>query len=548
MQRLPRSFLLAALAAAPLSAQLVVPSSLYPTVQSAIDAVTPNGTILVLAGTYNENLDCKGKAFTLRAVSGPMLTILNGGATAPVIAMRTGETRSTIVEGFTIKNGKATVPNTSGTPLPVTGGGIQLWGASPTIRKCWIRENTTAAYGAGIGGTPSTTAVAPLIEDCRIDDNLAQGLSYASGAGVGILGFSTGAVAGVPEIRRCSFVRNVAQQRGAGAYFGYNQSALIEDCVFTANATIATGTSLEGGGAIFYGLNSVGIVRNCRIFGNSSGGNGGGVKYFNVTGLSLVNNTIANNTGGGIAGFANTGAFGINVSANLRNCILWNNSGGEVALTGLGQGSIPPTVTIDYSVVTGGYAGTGNLASDPLLANGLSDNLRLLPGSPAIDKGDNAAANLPARDFEGDPRQVGPAVDIGADEHVPGAVLLYGSRGTISLAAPGTTTFTLNGGSGRAGMAYAILMGFSGTYPGVDLLGLHLPLNIDPALTLGITAFPSFQGSLSGSGIATATMPLGAGPLPPGLLTEEMSFAAVVLGAGPSLNAFSNDETHRFAQ
>ena len=76
-------------------------------------------------------------------------------------------------------------------------------------------------------------------------------------------------------------------------------------------------------------------------------------------------------------------------TAIVTNSILWDNSG-----TGGAQGSanqINPAATVDYSTVEGGFAtGTGNLASDPLLADALGGDLTLLAGSPAIDAGDNA--------------------------------------------------------------------------------------------------------------------------------------------------------------
>jgi len=79
-----------------------------------------------------------------------------------------------------------------------------------------------------------------------------------------------------------------------------------------------------------------------------------------------------------------------------------------------------PVVT--YSDIQGGYSGTGNINANPLFVNAAGGDLHLSPGSPAIDAGDNTAPNLPAYDFEGDPRIVdgdsdGTAtVDMGADE------------------------------------------------------------------------------------------------------------------------------------
>ncbi len=46
----------------------------------------------------------------------------------------------------------------------------------------------------------------------------------------------------------------------------------------------------------------------------------------------------------------------------------------------------------------------GNLSADPLFVNPSAGNYHLQSGSPSIDTGDNSAPNLPATDFDGNPR------------------------------------------------------------------------------------------------------------------------------------------------
>jgi hypothetical protein len=96
----------------------------------------------------------------------------------------------------------------------------------------------------------------------------------------------------------------------------------------------------------------------------------------------------------------------------LSNCILWNDKPQEIyTLT-------PPVVT--YSDVQGGWPGQGNLNTNPLFVDPNAGNLRLLPNSPCIDAGNNAAI-LPyvpyvTTDLDGKPRIVGGTVDMGAYE------------------------------------------------------------------------------------------------------------------------------------
>src|SRR5262249_27390207 len=63
-----------------------------------------------------------------------------------------------------------------------------------------------------------------------------------------------------------------------------------------------------------------------------------------------------------------------------------------------------------------GFSGTGNITADPLFVNAAAGNYRLQATSPCINKGSAAAPSLPATDFDGAPRILGSAPDMGAYE------------------------------------------------------------------------------------------------------------------------------------
>jgi hypothetical protein len=79
------------------------------------------------------------------------------------------------------------------------------------------------------------------------------------------------------------------------------------------------------------------------------------------------------------------------------------------------------TQVVTYSDIQGA-PGAGNIDEDPLFVDPANGDLHLGPDSPCIDAGDNGAPNLPAYDFEGDPRIMDGdlngtrIVDMGVDE------------------------------------------------------------------------------------------------------------------------------------
>ena len=78
----------------------------------------------------------------------------------------------------------------------------------------------------------------------------------------------------------------------------------------------------------------------------------------------------------------------------------------------------------------------GNISSDPLFLSAAINDFHLYLSSPAIDAGDNSAPNLPATDFDGNPRIAG-TIDLGVYE----VVLYKGMSRETSLPRLGAEIF-----------------------------------------------------------------------------------------------------------
>ena len=221
-----------------------ISTSAFTTVAAAIAAAGSGDTVLVCPGTYVENINFGGKAIAVRSISGPAVTILDGNATDAVVTFDSGETTTSVLEGFTIRNGLATsLPN---------GGGIRIGWASPVIRRNAI-VNNRACSGPGI----LIQFGSPLIEENTIaNNNTREGcFSGTSGGGIYVDGAST------PVIRG-----NNINNNGGVAYGGGISSLSPGFPTIDRNVIWANSAWAEGGGMLL--LNSDATITGNVIVGN----------------------------------------------------------------------------------------------------------------------------------------------------------------------------------------------------------------------------------------------------------------------------------------
>ena len=297
---------------------------------------------------------------------------------------------NTVLEGFTITGGYA-----NGSFPHDSGAGMLNSGSSPAVTNCTFTSNTASSNGGGMLNYYNSN---PTVTNCTFTGNTVSnsggGMYNYSGSdpnvtnciftgnqaewGGGMLNYNSN-----PELTDCTFTSNTASSNGGGMLNGYLSSPTVTNCTFSNN-TAHSGHL--GGGGMFNYENSSPTVTNCTFTGNTTTEFGGGM--FNAWGSNptvtdcTFSNNIADSNGGGMYNYAS--------NPTVTNSILWGN----IAQTGPQIYGGSPTVT--YSNVEGGWGGTGNIDADPCFVDANNPdpnlrNLRLAPGSPCIDAGDNTA-------------------------------------------------------------------------------------------------------------------------------------------------------------
>ncbi|MBS1854762.1 MAG: choice-of-anchor D domain-containing protein [Acidobacteria bacterium] len=374
-----------------------------PTIQAAILSAANGDTVLVLPGTYKEHIDFSRKAITVKSVSGPDITIIDGGLQPGVVVSFTqGEGPASVLQGFTIQNGAAD-----------EGGGITVQGASPTITGNRI-VNNSGCSGAGIGVGFGN----PIIQGNTISGNKGN-CGGLGGGGIEFRGASTG------KVLNNVITGNSTNSDGGGVVLWAGGAVTLRDNIITGNTAGGTG------GGIATVNSAPAIIAGNLIAGNKA--NGAGALSFSNPYGALINNTIAGNQSTNMTSSAVSGlqaSFDVN-SRTVGNLII--AAAGQIALACGVYGQVPINGTFknnDVFSVGGGNAyqsscvtqtgSQGNISADPQFVNAAAGNYRLQSTSPALNGGDAAAAELASTDLDGNSRFRAGKVDMGAYEY-PGA-------------------------------------------------------------------------------------------------------------------------------
>ena len=415
--------------------------------REALEVISDGDVILVADGVYtgegNKDLNCTGKAVTIRSENGPENCIIDCENDGRAFTFGRDENGDIAIDGFTICHGSADRGGGIYYGFSASGRRGSLKPASLTINNCVFRDNSAEQAGGAVycqGDNPRFT-------DCLFSQN-------SAGLGGGMYNsFSS------PTLTNCTFEGNLAKPHGGGMYSGGD--AVLTHCIFRENSTegsggagggmythegdpvlincIFTGNSTPFNGGGIYDHFGHPVLTNCIFSGNSAARYGGGI--YNRGELSLISCTFSQNLATNGAALA-CYSYGRSEHVELSNCILWDK-GGEIF------NEADSIITISYSNLQGGREAVdspldalvwhaGNIDADPLfvdpsdpdgIAGTHDDDLRLQLDSPCRDSGDNSLVSQET-DLKGDPRIHPTVVDMGCFEYVGRSWYVDGVHGS----------------------------------------------------------------------------------------------------------------------
>jgi hypothetical protein len=383
--------------ALPASATIINIPDDYLTIQQGIDASADGDTVLVQPGTYVENINFNGHNITLGSLflttedtTFIAQTIIDGDSAGSVVTFGTGENRTAVLTGFTVRDGYSEwgggvdcrdcsptiIRNVISSNLSPDGAGIYCRGAAPLIAQNVITENTTWFVNGLGGGIKCSGDSTPVILG-----NLIAGNQSVDGAGIYCEGDAV--------ITGNRIIGNAA------VGFEYMGSGGGIDCA-NSNAMIAgnliSGNSAGLGAGIACFISDVSIWNNVisgnnALFSDYDNGIGGGI-YCHESSPAIINSAISENA----ATVSGAGIYCALVSnPSITNTILWGDSAIYSPEIDFDDSSSP---AFRYCDIEGGWGGEGNIDTDPLFRDPENSDFHLMStacgdsyDSPCIDAG-----------------------------------------------------------------------------------------------------------------------------------------------------------------
>ncbi|MCP4808912.1 MAG: hypothetical protein GY913_00315 [Proteobacteria bacterium] len=375
-------------------------------IQDAVDRSSE--CVIVMQGTYEEEVDLSGTYIDVTGVEGSDLTWIDPDYSVCSAAALASGTCASWAPAVTVAGGSNATPSLSGFTISGGSGYATVTTASTTCADSSVSTGDAANSGLNTctvdiyefcGGGIYIEGDDPSFSDLIIIDNMLpeyeqykvpgdswyQIWTYSYGGGLCVDG-------GTATLSDVEIYENFADQ-GGGIYVGNSGSVDVTSSYIMANeAADGAGVNGDNGDATF---------ENMVLAFNDADTDGGGAFQTSGGTFTFTNVTAAGNTSStsgsarGDALYTSSGA-----TTYVYNSIFQGDSANYIAYSG---GTTGGTYNDWYNSSTGGgaygwTAGTGDLATNPKFTsfshdgNYNNDDLTLKSTSPAIDAGDPATA------------------------------------------------------------------------------------------------------------------------------------------------------------
>ncbi|WP_374349695.1 DUF1565 domain-containing protein [Chitinimonas sp.] len=447
------------------------------TIQRAVDSAAPGTTIYVRGGVYGERVTLgksgtAGGEISLRAYPGEV-PILDGStlsALAGTTALLTLDRASHVsISGFELRNYRSNTAGAVVAGILVQGSGSQIALRDNHVHQIQttVASSSGNAFGLVVYGSEAPASIKQLVIDGNELDSLSTGSSESmaingnvqyfavtgnkvhdnNNIGIDIIGYEgtapqaafdrarDGVLSG-NTVYNISSLANPAYKAysAGGIYVDGGTRILIEgNTIRAADIGIEVASEHKGTASDFV------TVRNNLIYQNNTVGISIGGYSASVGGTSrctIVNNTLYQNDTSG----SGSGEFAIafNASGNVfKNNLLSASAQGVLLSQATSYAQAPvsmdgnlyfssgspswrwngKTLTSLAALQAASQGDAQSLFANPQLIDPAASNFTPSPQSPAVNRGlDLGAAVTGSSDWRGQPRRIGPAIDIGAIE------------------------------------------------------------------------------------------------------------------------------------
>ena len=376
----------------------------------------PNGSITASASGQ--------LTFTANSIVGNSVASLNGASLLAAGNIFRGNSGTTLngsssltVSNNVFKDNSHGGRDGTGT-ISVGGGNVVVTGNMFSGNSC---VNTEGNFGVVVAGGLVCSGSSLSVIGNTFTGNSSSRTFYGAG-GCGALWVRSSA-----NIASNTFTGNSAISSGGGLYC--TAASTLSGNVFTGNsgggavlnfasgsATISANVLKQNlGGGLSIIAPMVTLIDNLVIKNTQ----GSGINVTPSSTLTMINNTVTDNTTTGNGGGLACSISGVSEVLNVDNNIIWGNSatgnGADVWLAG--TGSSKKFLNNDAHGMYGVWdIAVNNLDLAPSFFDPVNGDYHLRSTSPCINAGTNGAPSIPPLDLDGNARTNAAIVDIGAYE------------------------------------------------------------------------------------------------------------------------------------